>query len=42
MLNVDPQVLGPLRMIAISALIILVILFVPRGIVPERRRRYGL
>jgi branched-chain amino acid transport system permease protein len=42
MLNVDPQVLGPLRMITISALIILVILFVPRGIVPERRRRYGL
>jgi branched-chain amino acid transport system permease protein len=41
LLNVDPQVLGPLRMITISALIILVILFVPRGIVPERRRRYG-
>lgn len=42
LLNVDAQVLGPLRMIAISALIILVILFMPRGMVPERRRRYGL
>jgi branched-chain amino acid transport system permease protein len=41
LLNIDPQVLGPLRMIAISALIIVVILFMPRGILPERRRRYG-
>lgn len=41
-LNIDAQVLGPLRMIAISVLIILVILFLPRGIIPERRRRYGL
>jgi ABC-type branched-subunit amino acid transport system permease subunit len=41
-LNLDPQLLGPLRMIAISVLIILVIMFMPRGLVPERRRRYGL
>jgi branched-chain amino acid transport system permease protein len=40
-LNIDAQVLGPLRMITISALIILVILFMPQGIVPERKRRYG-
>jgi branched-chain amino acid transport system permease protein len=42
LLNVDAQVVGPLRMIAISVLIILVILFMPQGIVPERRRRYGV
>jgi branched-chain amino acid transport system permease protein len=41
LLGIDPQVLGPLRMIAIAALIIIVILFMPRGILPERRRRYG-
>jgi branched-chain amino acid transport system permease protein len=41
LLGIDPQVLGPLRMIAIAALIIIVILFMPRGIVPERPRRYG-
>jgi branched-chain amino acid transport system permease protein len=41
LLGIDPQVLGPLRMIAISALIIIVILFMPRGILPERPRRYG-
>jgi len=41
LINVDAQVLGPLRMIAISIAIILVIMYMPRGIVPERRRRYG-
>ncbi len=41
LLDIEPQVLGPLRMIAISALIIVVILFMPRGILPERPRRYG-
>jgi ABC-type branched-subunit amino acid transport system permease subunit len=41
LLGIDPQVLGPLRMIVIAALIIIVILFMPRGILPERRRRYG-
>lgn len=40
LVNIDAQVLGPLRMIVISVLIILVILFMPRGLVPERRRRY--
>jgi ABC-type branched-subunit amino acid transport system permease subunit len=40
LLDIDAQVLGPLRMIAIAALIILVILFMPRGILPERPRRY--
>jgi len=41
LINIDAQVLGPLRMIAISALIILVVMFMPNGLVPERRRRYG-
>jgi ABC-type branched-subunit amino acid transport system permease subunit len=40
LVNIDAQVLGPLRMIVIAVLIILVILFMPRGLVPERRRRY--
>ena len=37
--DIDPGVLGPLRMVAIGVIIILVILFMPRGILPERRRR---
>ncbi len=41
LLNVDPQILASLRMILIAALIILVIMFMPRGLLPERRRRYG-
>ena len=41
LLNIDAQVLAPLRMIVISLLIIGVILFVQKGILPERRRRYG-
>jgi len=31
-----------LRMVLIGVLIILVILYLPRGILPERRRRYGV
>jgi ABC-type branched-subunit amino acid transport system permease subunit len=41
LLDIDAQVLGPLRMIVIAALIILFIVYLPKGIVPERRRRYG-
>lgn len=38
-INIDPQVAGSLRMIIIGVLIILVILFLPKGLLPERRRR---
>jgi len=38
---IDQAVLGPLRMVFIGVLIILVILYMPRGLLPERRRRYG-
>jgi ABC-type branched-subunit amino acid transport system permease subunit len=41
LLHIDAQILGPLRMIVIAILIILVILYLPNGILPERRRRYG-
>ncbi len=41
LLNIRPEVLAPLRLIAIAAIIILVIMFMPRGLLPERRRRYG-
>lgn len=37
----DADTLGSLRMIAIGVLIILVIHYLPRGIVPERPRRYA-
>ncbi|MFQ5973666.1 MAG: branched-chain amino acid ABC transporter permease [Alphaproteobacteria bacterium] len=37
---IDPSVLGPMRMIFIGVLIILVIIYMPNGLVPERRRRY--
>jgi len=40
-LEIDSAIVGPLRMIFIAVLIILVILYMPRGLVPERRRRYG-
>ena len=40
-LAIDAAVIGPLRMIFIAVLIILVILYMPNGLVPERRRRYG-
>ena len=39
---IDASVLGPLRMIFISVLIILVIIYKPKGLLPERRRRYGI
>jgi branched-chain amino acid transport system permease protein len=41
LLHIDAQVLGPLRMITIAVLIIAVILYLPHGMLPERRRRYG-
>lgn len=37
---IDQSLLGSLRMILIAALIILVILYMPRGLIPERRRYY--
>ena len=40
-LAMDATVVGSLRMIFIAALILLVILYMPNGLVPERRRRYG-
>lgn len=39
---IEASVLGPLRMIFIGVLIILVIMYMPRGLLPERRRRYGI
>lgn len=41
LIDIDAQILGPLRMIVIAVLIILVIMYMPNGIVPERKRRYG-
>jgi ABC-type branched-subunit amino acid transport system permease subunit len=41
LIDIDAQILGPVRMIAIAVLIILVIMYMPNGILPERRRRYG-
>jgi branched-chain amino acid transport system permease protein len=41
LVDIEPGVLGPLRMIVIATLIILVIMFMPNGILPERKRRYG-
>lgn len=38
--QIDAQLLGPLRMIAIAVLIILVIIYMPRGLFPERRVRH--
>lgn len=40
LVNIDAGILGPLRMILIGVMIVLVILFLPKGLVPERRRRY--
>lgn len=39
-LPIDPSILGPARMMFIAILVILVIIFLPEGILPERRRRY--
>lgn len=38
--DIEASVLGPLRMIFISVLIIMVIIYMPKGLLPERRRRY--
>ncbi len=35
------KVMGDLRMIVIGVLILLIILYLPKGVVPERMRRYG-
>jgi branched-chain amino acid transport system permease protein len=40
LINLDAQVLGPLRMVTIGILVILVVMFMPRGLVPERRARF--
>jgi ABC-type branched-subunit amino acid transport system permease subunit len=40
LLNLDAQVLGPLRMVAIGIIVILVVMFMPRGILPEGRARF--
>ena len=40
LLNIDAQVLGPLRMVVIGALVIVVVMFVPRGLLPETRTRF--
>ncbi|MDZ7788872.1 MAG: branched-chain amino acid ABC transporter permease [Halofilum sp. (in: g-proteobacteria)] len=37
---IDSSVLASMRMIAIGVLIILVLIYMPRGLLPERRRRY--
>lgn len=39
LLSIDPQISGSVRMIVIGIIIILVILFLPKGLLPERRRR---
>lgn len=38
---IEANVLGSLRMVAIGVLIILVIIYLPNGLVPERLRRYA-
>jgi len=38
---VDPRVLGPARMIIIAVLVIVVLIYVPEGLLRERRRRYA-
>lgn len=38
---IDPQLMASLRMIAIGLLITAVILYMPRGLLPEPRKRYG-
>jgi branched-chain amino acid transport system permease protein len=37
---ISPQILGPGRMILISVLVILVLIYAPEGLLKERRRRY--
>jgi len=38
---IDADVMAALRMIIIGLLVVAVILFMPRGLIPEPRRRYG-
>jgi len=40
-LPVDPSTLGPARMILIAVLVISVLIFLPDGVVPERKRLYS-
>jgi len=40
-LPIDATVLGSIRMISIGVLIILVILYLPDGLIPEKRRIYA-
>ncbi|GIX47457.1 MAG: branched-chain amino acid ABC transporter permease [Candidatus Tectimicrobiota bacterium] len=40
-LPLPSQTLASLRMVVIGVLIILVVLFLPQGLLPERKRRYG-
>lgn len=40
LLPIDAQTLGPLRMVFIGVLILVIILFMPRGLIPERRYRF--
>lgn len=40
LLGIDAQLLGSMRMIVIALLIIGVVMYMPQGLVPERRRRY--
>jgi branched-chain amino acid transport system permease protein len=39
--SITPQILGPGRMILISVLVILVLIYAPEGLLKERRRRYA-
>ncbi len=39
-LNIDTQVLAPLRMVTIGVIVIVVVMFMPRGLLPESRARF--
>jgi branched-chain amino acid transport system permease protein len=41
LVNLDVQVIGPLRMVAIGILVIVVVMFMPRGLLPEGQARFG-
>jgi branched-chain amino acid transport system permease protein len=41
LVGLDAQILAPLRMVVIGVLVILIVMFMPRGLIPERRARYG-
>jgi branched-chain amino acid transport system permease protein len=40
LVNLDAQVLGPLRLVVIGVIVIAVVMFMPRGILPEGRTRF--